>query len=141
MAITEFLALNPSEDEPPIIRHLNTDYSKPDGWPRLLRASGNASGGCVVLTVERYPVIRYTACGVWVSEYGRERFVNLRAGKQWASTTQDEAVAQLYHRKRAQVRILSGLLADAEAVQASMEKHLGFKAPPRRPYYGGYDYY
>lgn len=141
MALADFLNPNPIEDEPPCIRPFDAAPDKPADWPCLLRASGSASGGYVTLLVERYAIVRYTSCGVWVDDYGRERFVNLRAGKQWASATQDEAVAQLYLRKRAQVRILSGRLEDAQQVQASMEKHLGFKAPPRRQYYGGYDYY
>lgn len=62
-----------------------------------------------------FPIVKYTPCGVVINNYSeRRRFVNLRAGKQWASANMNEAVDQLRHRKRAQVRILRNQLANAE---------------------------
>lgn len=110
------------------------------GHAHLLRASGWAREGHVEIRLEHHAILRYTPCGAWVDTWAGERFVNLRAGKQWASTTEAEAVDQLYHRKRAQVRILGAQLAGAEAVQAAMEKHLGKKPPPPRPRYYGSEY-
>lgn len=108
----------------------------------LLRASGRVSDGNVEIVVERHAILRYTPCGAWIDRFGGEKFVNLRAGKQWASVTETEAVDQLYHRKRTQVRILESRFAEAKAVQAAMEKHLGKKAPPPRAWRSsGYDYY
>lgn len=109
----------------------------------LLRASGRAAEGVVEIVLERHAIIRYTPCGAWVDTFGREKFVNLRAGKQWASATDTEAIDQLYYRKRKQVSILDARLTEAKAVQAAMEKHLGKKPPSPRPWRpcSEYEYY
>lgn len=116
-----------------------------DGPPAcacLLRASGRASDGNVEIVVERHAILRYTPAGAWIDTYGGKRFVNLRASKQWASATEAEAIDQLYHRKRAQVRILESRFAEAKGVQAAMEKHLGKTPPAPRPWGSrGYDDY
>jgi hypothetical protein len=108
------------------------DDKAPATKAHLLRASGRSSEGATEIVLERHAILRYTPCGVWIDTWKGDKYVNLRAGKQWASTSEAEAIDQLYHRKRAQVRILRTQLADAEAVQAAMEKHLGKKAPLRR---------
>lgn len=108
----------------------------------LLRASGRASEGNVEIVVERHAILRYTPTGAWIDTYDGEKFISLRSVKQWASATEAEAVDQLYHRKRAQVRILESRFAEAKEVQAAMEKHLGKKPPPRRAWRSSeYDYY
>lgn len=99
----------------------------------LLRASGRAADSQVEIVLERHVILRYTPCGAWIDTWAGDRFVNLRAEKQWASATEDEAVAQLHHRKRAQVRILGARLAEAEAVLAGLDGMRG-KLPPVRRY-------
>ncbi len=102
----------------------------------LMRASGHCSQDCAVnISIERHLILAYTACGVWVDRWGDKKFVNLRAAKQWASTDEAEAIDQLYHRKRSQVRILTARLADAEGVLENLQTHFGKKAPPDRRYW------
>lgn len=110
------------------------------GAPLLLRASGRASEGQTEIVMERHVVLSYTPCGAWIDTWDGKRFVNLRAGKQWASTTEAEAIDQLYYRKRTQVRILSARLDEAREVLAAMEEHLGKKAPPARRYTSEWEY-
>lgn len=65
-------------------------------------------------TVVTFEVIRRTKCGVWIDDYGVEKFVNLGARKQYASETVKEAAEQFYWRKRRQVKILRAQLERAE---------------------------
>ena len=106
----------------------------------LLRASGRATDAQdVEIVVEQHKVLSYTPCGAWIETWGKKRFVNLRAGKQWASADEAEAIDQLWHRKRAQVRILSSRLAEAEQVKEAMAKAFDKKEPaPRTRYWSGY---
>jgi len=99
--------------------------------PVLFRATGHATHYDRITEVgfyyEAYTILSYTACGVWIStepDYmpaPAKRFVNLRAGKQWASATREEAMQQLLFRKRRHVQILSSQLASAEAVLEVLE--------------------
>lgn len=107
----------------------------------LLRASGRGyENGDIIIQIERHVILRYTACGAWIDTWNGERFVNLKASKQWASTTEAEAIDQLWHRKQTQVCILESRFADAKAVLEAMQTHLG-KVPrkPRR-YVPDYEY-
>ena len=65
-------------------------------------------------TVVTFEVLRRTKCGVWIDDYGIEKFVLLKARKQYASETVKEAVEQFYWRKRRQVKILRAQLERAE---------------------------
>lgn len=110
-------------------------------WPVLLRASGRHYGDdSIEINVERHIVLRYTPCGAWIDTWAGERFVNLRCGKQWASTTEAEAIDQLWHRKQSEVKILESRLEGAKAVKAAMQQHLG--KVPRKParYVPDYEY-
>lgn len=134
--------LSPGEDVFRM-RHSAGGFQPPRERAHLLRASGRAGGGYVEIVLEHHAILRYTPCGAWVDTFAGEKFVNLRAGKQWASATETEAIDQLYYRKRKQVKILAARLAESETVQAAMEKHLGKKPPALRPWrpYSEYDYY
>lgn len=111
-------------------------------WPVLYRASGSilAYGpNYVEISIHIHPVVRYTPSGAWIATWSGEKFVNLRAGKQWASADEAEAIDQLWHRKRAQVRILSSRLAEAKQVKEAMAKTFDKKEPaPRTRYWSGY---
>lgn len=97
-------------------------YSIPSDRHGLFRAEAvRMWSGLMTIYVTKLPIVRYTACGAWISQCGHERFVNLRAGKQYASTSDDEAVNQLKYRKRRQVQILTGRLADAEEALQLLE--------------------
>lgn len=146
-----FLATAPAEPElridtwdgPGMPPRLNWDEAPPL-HAHLLRASACSGQGQVVISLERHRIEAYTRCGARISMgYGKTKFVNLRACKQWASTTQDEAIDQLYHRKRRQVLILEGRLDDAKECLKGMETHLGKVPPAPRPrrYYDPYDDY
>lgn len=92
------------------------------GVPVLFRArSQRQEDGSTHIVFEAIPIVSYTPHGVriahqcaWLRVQPKGRYVNLRAKKQWASTTMVEAVEQLRHRKRQQIRILNARLADAE---------------------------
>lgn len=112
----------------------------------LLRASGRYRRdgvGTIELCIERHRILSYTPSGAWIATWSGKKFVNLRAGKQWASTTEAEAIDQLYHRKRSHIRIVSAQLAEAQDVLAILESQFDKKPPTPRPrnYYRDYDYY
>lgn len=78
--------------------------------PILYRAHcenrGDGLNPCVWFS--SYPIVGYTPCGVWIGQgIKRKKFVNLKAQRQWATLTKDEAFNHLKHRKRRQLEILS----------------------------------
>jgi hypothetical protein len=102
-----------------------TDGTPPEQRAVLYRAETRSyyEDGTVRVLFCAYRVARYTPCGAWVDldHFGdhqpdrqRLKFVNLRAGKQWASATRDEALYGLMRRRQRQVRILTAQLASAE---------------------------
>ena len=151
MSLDAFLVAPPAEPE--LVVDTYDGPGMPPSWnglvnqpvarhAHLLRASAQCYGDQVRISLERHRIEAYTACGARISMGGgKTKFVNLRAGKQWASTTQDEAIDQLYHRKRRQVLILEGRLTDAQQAVKAMETHLGKVPPAPRPrnYYRDYD--
>lgn len=116
-------------------------------WPVLFRASGNYAdyGERIEISVHRHPIIRYTACGCWIATWSGKKFVNLKCEKQWASDSQDEAIRQLYFRKRKQIQHLERQTAEATEVHDVLVKHFGQKPPAPRPRtyrdYDDYGYY
>lgn len=107
----------------------------------LLRASGQAdTQGFVQISIERHLILSYTPSGAWIDTWKGKKFVNLRANKQWASADEAEAIDQLYHRKRSQVRILEARLDSAKTVKANLEKHFGKVPPAPRSYWRDDDY-
>lgn len=148
MSILDFMAEPAPVEEVKIGRYAGGQIHVIDGWDGpafkacLVRASGRASAGQVEIVIEHHAVIRYTPCGAWIDTWEGDKFVNLRAEKQWASATEAEAIDQLYYRKHKQVRILEARLEEAREVQAAMEKHFDKKPrPARRYHYSEYDYY
>ncbi len=88
-----------------------------EGKPVLFRAESSyyESSGTQI-DFNAYEIIAYTPCGVRINNYtNKGRFVNLRAVKQWASPTMQEAVDQLRYRKVAQVRHLHRALDNARS--------------------------
>ena len=84
-------------------------YDIPRDWEVLYRATSRGDR----ILFQEFTIIKYTACGVWFSNYGVEKFVNLRATKQYASMTKQEAVAQLWHRKVRHIHIIRRQLLEA----------------------------
>lgn len=55
-----------------------------------------------------YPIVRYTACGAWIGQgMQKDKFVNLRADRQWATVTKEQAMYHLTRRKSRQLQILN----------------------------------
>lgn len=119
--------------------------STPFDWPVLLRVNAGWGDGIrarIELSVNRHPILRYTACGCWIAVYGsKPKFINLRAEKQWASAEQTEAIRQLSYRKRKQVLHLSRRLEEAKEALAVLETHFGHKPASRKTYSGDFDDY
>ena len=57
-----------------------------------------------------YRIIRRTKQGVWINNYGKEKFVLLSARKKFASETQADALISFIARKHRQIKILSSQL-------------------------------
>lgn len=94
-------------------------YDVANNVPVLYRATYNY--GYVHLDV--FEIIRCTACGVWIRtpyEKAEQRFVNLKAGKQYASLSADAAIDQLYWRKRRQIVILEAQLKHSKEAYAEL---------------------
>ena len=73
--------------------------------------------------LRRYRVVKETPCGAWIDESDwvitrKNRFVNLKSQKKFATVTKEEALKQFIYRKSKQVSILSGQL---ELVKAALE--------------------
>jgi hypothetical protein len=69
----------------------------------------------VILELSSFHIIKETKCGVWIYVYDKKRFVNLKAKKQFACRTKEEAIMSFKARKKRQVEILSNKLAIAKA--------------------------
>ena len=62
----------------------------------------------------KYPVIKHTPKGVWISIYGDKRFVLLNARRKFACKTKELAFESFLHRQYAHARILSNRLYAVE---------------------------
>lgn len=88
----------------------------PRNWPVLYRAFSNTFEiNGTLISYQDYPIIAYTPKGVWISDFENERFINLKAVRQWASLTKEEAAQHLMYRKLAQIRIIENQLVNAKA--------------------------
>lgn len=67
------------------------------------------------VSLEKYRILSYTKCGVWISYAFRKKFVNLERVKKFACKTVEDAIDSYIARKKAQVRIYSARLKDAES--------------------------
>lgn len=90
--------------------------------PVLRRAESNNNGNGVTIYICHYPIKSYTPCGVWVDVYGKQKFVNLRATRQWASATDAEAMYHLKRRKQRQIPILKSQLDTATRTLAYLNE-------------------
>jgi hypothetical protein len=97
---------------------------EPDTIEKRWRFEGlcYADGSCY-LSVHDYPVIKRTACGVWIDVYGQKKFILDGVGKRWARSTKKEALESYVARKSRQVRILASQYDTAVALhKAAQEK-------------------
>jgi len=104
------------EDHPLNRNEVLLPYYK--GRPILVRAVAHRGELGDYIDFRAFPIVDYTPCGVWITfgyKNTKDRFVNLKAGKQYASPTMQEAVDQLKRRKAAEVRILEARLDAAKA--------------------------
>jgi hypothetical protein len=76
---------------------------------------GGPLGGRVIeLSLHKMPVLRRTPKGVWLDNYGGERFVLNGANKRFACPTVEEAQESFKARKEKQIRLLREQIRDAE---------------------------
>ncbi len=71
-------------------------------------------GSRIELRLGEYEVLNRTPKGAWIGGLGYRRFVLLTARKQYACETVELAAESFRARKRRQIKILSGQLAEAE---------------------------
>jgi len=115
---------------------------EPDYWRipkdrvKLLRADSVTGPGGTKIYFSEFPIIKYTPSGAWISEWGRERFVNLRAVKQFASTTKEYALDQLRHRKCRQIQII-----EYQLMNAKVTLELLASGKLETPYYSDVEFY
>ncbi len=107
--------------------------SPPDEAALLRAVTEQYSGHEPFIRIERYTITGYTPCGVWINAYNpKPKFVNLKSTKQWASSTEEEAVKQLKYRKAAHVRILRAQLASAEWALTMLQEEIEVEPTPKR---------
>lgn len=81
-------------------------------------------------------VLRRTPKGVWINDYGTERFVLNDAKKQFACPTEEEAKTSFLARKNRQLGILRAQVRDVERAMSELEKgHIGDRARSRSLYF------
>lgn len=67
------------------------------------------------LSLEKYPIIRETKCFYIVDDFTPEgKRVSKDARSRFAYPTEQEALKNLYYRKRKQIKIVKNILASAE---------------------------
>lgn len=82
----------------------------------------------VQFTLTRYPVLKETKCGAWTSVYGKKKFVNANARKQFAYRDRVAALAGYVARKQRQAAILRTQLERAETALKFLETVDGLPA-------------
>lgn len=80
----------------------------------------------------RFPVVKETRCGVWIIVYGKKKFVNTSAKKQYAYKTREEALKGYLARKHCQLGILKSQIEHTEAAIRFLEVNPGL--PEAYPY-------
>lgn len=134
--VRDYASLEDAQDAA-IKRHSHY-YTNSPGW--LLRADVVSYAYCIDpegdywgstagrVELFAFPVKRFTPHGATLREIwsgARERWVDLRPGKQWASRTAEEAIRQLAERRRRHLYILSGKTKRAEYDRDLAERTLG----------------
>ena len=97
--------------------------------------------GTLAVELSSFPVIGTTPCGVWIEHPTKytwdandnmkigKRFINLRAKKQFACVTIEEAQASFLARKERQALILSSQLKNVKKAISIMKKLTNPKEP------------
>jgi hypothetical protein len=85
---------------------MKSDYENIERLYRCEQFQGN-------MCINVYPVMRATLCGVWIDIGINDKFVNLKARKQWASITEKEAIEQFIYRTKRYIEILEDRLEQA----------------------------
>lgn len=67
------------------------------------------------LFLERFKVVGVTPKGRWICVWGKKKFVNITAHKQYACLSEKDALHSFISRKKRQLRILRGQMDRAEA--------------------------
>jgi hypothetical protein len=68
----------------------------------------------IEIILNEYQIIKHTKCGVWIDLYGRKKFINTNAVKQYAYDTKHKAMVSFKKRKQKQCKILENQLANAK---------------------------
>lgn len=82
---------------------------------------GDHSHSIQRINIRRFKVIRHTPKGVWIDEYGEERFVLGRARKQYAVPTVEIALHDLRARKIRQESIYLARAKNARRIIDSID--------------------
>lgn len=93
-------------------------------WAAPLNEYDEPSGpGRVEIVLRTYKISRYTTTGAWIILYGNEtKFVNLRAVKQYASASVEEAKEGFIARKLRYIKIMEGQIAETENALEQLNK-------------------
>jgi hypothetical protein len=83
----------------------------------------------LIIELYSYRVIRETSKGVWINDYGKDRFVLLTARKKFACRTKEEALESFIARKNRQIKILSDQLEKAKLAKKYAENKQIKKEP------------
>ena len=79
-----------------------------DEWERPI------GRGTARVHMRQLPLVKETAKGVWLDDYGQRRFVRAVAKKQYACPSKEEALASFRARKERQLSILRAQIAHVE---------------------------
>ena len=96
-----------STDKPKLYRYDYVISSKRNSVIEQLTLSIEPNTKTVSIVLNTYDIIRQTNCGVWIDNYGTDKFVNLKARKQYACETKAEAKKSFIARKNKQLKILT----------------------------------
>lgn len=79
---------------------------------------GDENSSFVKVRLSTFEVVAVTPCGVQINFYGRKKFINLQARRQYACETKEKAKISFIARKRRQASILGRQLANVNAALA-----------------------
>jgi len=111
--ITSFLALKHPKPGALAYRYMDrqgTDFSTDEC------GDSHPINTYVEITLETYPVLRYTPKGFWIDNHGKEKFINHLWRKKYAHLNLAEARHAFQKRKEHQQKILTKQLANLDKV-------------------------
>jgi len=85
---------------------------------------GTSHGYRVMLNLTEFKILKETPKGAWIDNFGKKKFVNLHAKKQFACIDQTGALNSFLKRKECQIRILSSRLDTAKEMKLKAESLL-----------------